>query len=523
MKKILALIVTLIMMVSVLAGCSGNNAGNNSESSSNSGDNQKELKDTIKIALAYDITSLDPQVGKEMRACVISQQIFDTLVEWDAEDGLGSRIVPALAESWDYLSDTSVQFKIRKGVKFHNGENLTADDVVYSIQRTMNSPQVGYYATAIKSIEKVDDYTVVINTKETYAPLLAGLTTTPFCIVSKKVASADEKGFGKNPVGTGRYKYVSYTAGESAKLEAFNDCWRGAPPTKYLEMVIVPENSQRTILLETGEVDIAYEILPNDVSKVEANDKLTMAKIDGAKGYLINFNTQSSGPIGNKLVRQAIDYSVDRELMVQTVLYGNGSPAYIDVGPFNIAYQDTEKRKQNLDKAKELLAQAGYPGGGFTLNLWLNTDAVWLQYAQIIQSELEKIGIQVNIETMESSALSDREKNDSKNFDMSVRFINSLTGDARFTLYNLFYSTSSSNIAKWNNKRADELIAKGRSILDAEKSQDIYKELYGIIYDERPTLPLFYDKIVVGMNKNVEGFVPRADGIHVYGNVICYK
>jgi peptide/nickel transport system substrate-binding protein len=482
-----------------------------------------DIKDTIKIALAYDISSLDPQVGREMRACIISQQIFDTLVEWDHEKGIGSKIVPALATEWKYLSDTEVEFKIRQGVKFHNGEILTADDVVYSLQRTMKSPQVGYYATAFNSVAKIDDYTIVIKTNEAYAPLLSGLTTTPFSIVCKTVAEADEGGFAQHPVGTGRYKYVSYVRGEGARLEAFADCWRGAPRTKILDMRIVPENSQRTILLETGDVDIAYEILPNDVKKIESNSNLKIASIEGAKCYLINFNNASDGPVSKKLVRRAIELCVDRELLVDAVLYGMGYPAYIDVGPNNIAYQPVEKRFQDFETAKKLLAEAGYPNGGFKLNMWLDTNNVWLQYAQVIQSELDKVGIEVNIEVMESSALLARQAKDLKNFDMSVRFMNSLTGDARFTIYNLLYSKSSSNNARWNNPRADELILKGRAIIDPEGSKEIYRELYDLICDERPTLPLYYDKILVGLNRKVEGFIPRSDGIHIYADVICHK
>ena len=538
MKKRLAVFLAAAMAVSVMGGCSGGttsdtantgavseaSAGSEADSGGSQGEEAK-IKDTIKIALAYDITSLDPHIGKEMRACIISQQIFDTLVEWDPAGGIGSEIMPCLATSWEYLSDTAVQFKLREGVKFHDGNVMTAEDVKYSIERCMNSPQVGYNATALDSVEIVDENTVIINTKEPYAPLLASLTITPFSIVSKAAASADEDNFGAHPVGTGRYQFVSYETGASAKLEAFGDCWRGAPKTKYLDMVIVPENAQRTILLETGEVDIAYEILPNDVERVEQSDNLKMATTTGSKCYLVNYNTQAEGrPIGNKLVRQAIECCMDKQLLVDMVLYGKGSPAYNIVSENNVAYQPVEERPCDLEKAKALLAEAGYPGGGFSLNIWLDTNDVWLQYAQIMQAELEKVGITLKIETMESSALASREKSDTDNYDMSVRFINSLTGDSRFTVYNLLFSESASNKSYWKNDRADALMLEGRAILDVEESKDIYKELYGIIREEMPCLPMWFDEILVGLNKNVEGFIPRADGVHVYGqDVVCYE
>ena len=123
-----------------------------------------------------------------------------------------------------------------------------------------------------------------------------------------------------------------------------------------------------------------------------------------------------------------------------------------------------------------------------------------------------------------ASALQSREANDKDNFDMSVRFMNSLTGDARFTLYNLLYSTSASNKSYWNHPRADELMMQGRAIVDVQASHDLYTELYGIIRDEMPSLPLYFDEILVGLSANVEGFIPRGDGIHVFGSdVVCYK
>lgn len=532
MKKIVATMTVAAMLLSLLAGCSGGSisssaaAGGESTAptSAATAGGDRAIKDTINIALAYDISSLDPHIGKEMRACIISQQIFDTLVEWDPEGGIGSKIVPCLATSWEWLSDTSIQFKLREGVKFQDGNEMTAGDVKYSFERCMASKQVGYNATWMKSVEVVDDHTVIVNTNEPYGPLLAALTITPFSIVSKAACEADPDNFGSKPIGTGRYKLVKYTSGEGAVLEAFEDCWRGAPKTKTLDMRIVTEATQRTILLETGEADIAYEVLPNDVSRITENNDLKLSTADGTKCYMINFNCKSDGPVGNKLVRQAIELAINKEELVDTVLYGYGTAAYNVLGGNNVGYQEPAARSQDIEKAKQLLADAGYPGGGFTLNMWLDTSNVWLQYAQIIQASLDQIGITVNIETMESSTLNKRENSELDNYDMGVRFMNSLTGDARFTLYNLLYSTSSSNYAHWENATADELIMKGRATQNIEDAKDIYTELYALISDEMPVLPLYYDQILVGLNANVEGFVPRGDGIHVYGgDVVCYE
>lgn len=508
MKKLLAALLAVVMVVSSFSMTMAD---------------ERAYKDTINIALAYDISSLDPHIGKEMRACIISQQIFDTLVEWNPETGIGSEIIPCLATSWEQLSDTSMKFILRQGVKFHDGTEMTAADVKYSFDRCIASPQVGYNATWMESVEIIDDYTVVVNTYEPYAPMLAALTITPFSIISKSACEKDPDNFASHPVGSGRYQFVSYTSGEGAEITAFEDCWRGTPKTKNINFTIVTEAAQRTILLETGEVDIAYEVLPNDIPRIEDNDELKISSCIGTKVYLLNLNNMTDGPLSNKLVRQAIEYAINKEDLVDAVLYGHGTPAY-NVVPNSVCYQELDARPQNVEKAKALLAEAGYPDGGFSLNIWLDTSNVWYQYATIIQAYLADIGIELNIETMESSTLQKREKEDLSNYDIGTRFINGLTGDARFTLYNLLYSTSSSNLANWTDEKADELIMTGRAIMDPAESVDIYAELYNRIVDEAPVIPLYYDEIDVGLNANVEGFIPRGDGIHVFsGELVCFE
>ena len=529
MKRAISILLSILMLSTTLFGCGNQNTenngtwGNQNNQSTQNSDDDRAVKDTLTIALAYDISSLDPQVGKEARACVVSQQIFDTLLQWDPEGGMGSEIVPALATSWEYLDDCTLELKLREGVLFHNGEEMTADDVVYSIERTMNSSYVGYHATAIDHVEKVDDYTVRIVTSEPYGPLLAALCVTAFSVVCKSVAEADEDGFAENPVGTGPYKFVSYTSGDNIQLEAFDDCWRGTPVTKHINMVIIPENSQRTVMLETGEADIAYDILPNDVNRIEENEDLTLANIQGAKTYVMRFNYDNEGPVGDKRVRQAIEYCLNREQMVDVILYGHGYPAYSTAGTQNLIYQEVEHRTQDFDKARELLEEAGY-ADGFEMNLWTSTDSVLSQYANVIQSELAKVNIDVNIEILESSALLANTESDKENYDSMVNFANDLTFDARYFLYSFYYSGSSNNSSFMHNDQLDELLLAGRQIIDVDEAQDTYKAINDILMDERVEIPLFYDEVLVGMSKDVFGFIPKAQGIHVLGvDIGCYE
>ncbi len=514
-KIVLCLI--LVVMLS-LTGCQGNTP--NSVTETNDGNGEKELKDTITFAQGADITSLDPQIGKELRACYVSTQIYDTLVKFDDD----MQLQPSIAKSWEILSDTQFKFNLRDDVKFHNGDLLTADDVKFSIERTINSSYVANYVDFIESVEKVDDYTVIINTKEPYAATLTTFTTPPTSIVPKKVVEADEKGFALNPVGTGPYKFVEWKQGEYCKLEAFDDYFLGKPETKYVIMKVVPENSQRTILLETGEIDAAYEVLPNDISKIEDNSNLTALKELSFKSIDLELNNESDGPLSNKLVRKAISRAIDKDAIVSAVINNAGQSASTPVAPGLFGYNNKlPTNLYNIEEAKKLLKEAGYENG-FDMNLWTDNNQTYLEICQIVQSQLLELGINVNIETIEYGTLLTRVKDGSDpNYDASIKFFNTITGDGGFTLYNNYYTDSVSNTSHYSNAEVDKLLLEGRSTLDENKRIEAYNGVYEILSEDVPTISFYYEEMCVGVSNKVEGFKLNKAGYHKYKDVKIYK
>ena len=235
-----------------------------------------EYKDTLVWAQGADVTSLDPHQGKETPAVEVTDQIFDTLTVVDAATG---ELQPQIAESWDQNSDTSYTFHIRQGVKFHDGSEVKAEDVKFSLDRAINSAAVSYIVDFIDKVDVVDDYTVNVELKAPYAPALRNLSVPFAAIVPKAVVEADEEAFKLHPIGTGPYKFVEWKQGDSVTLERFDDYYAGPAETQKLVMKVIPEASQRTIALETGEVDLAYDLLPNDLEKVRSNSDLQLFEL----------------------------------------------------------------------------------------------------------------------------------------------------------------------------------------------------------------------------------------------------
>lgn len=290
MKKALAMMITILMLGSLLAGCggtagsssgaaagsseatAGTDAGGDSVGSEASASGDGELVVAIPDAPSY----MDPHIQATFGTYRVTTQIFDRLVQLDNS----MQFTPKLAESWDVEDETTTVFHLRQGVKFHNGEEMTAEDVKYSLERCMASEGVNTNYLIIDTVEAVDDYTVKVTTKEPFNALLYRLTLDAAAIVSKTAAESGDD-FNANPVGAGPFKFVSWDIGGDVVLEAHEDYYGGAPEIKRLVFRPIPEAINRTIGLETGEIDMAYDLDFNDLETVENNDNLTSMSRSG--------------------------------------------------------------------------------------------------------------------------------------------------------------------------------------------------------------------------------------------------
>ena len=511
MKKLLTVTLTIALLtVMLFTGC-GNNDG---------GEATGTVQDTITFAQSADITSLDPHVGKQTVAITVTGNIFDTLVKYDSE----MNIVPNIAESWEVLSDTSVKFNIRKGIKFHDGSELTAKDVKYSIERILDHVEVSYILDFVSDVEIEDDYTVIVNTSEPFGPILAHFAYPAAAIVPMDVVEADPEGFALNPVGSGPYKFVEWKQGEYCKLEAFEDYYAGKALTQNVVMKVVPEAAQRTIQLETGEIDLSYEVSANDVSKIEGNEELKMYSSQSLKCTFLTMNYTYDGPLKNKDVRHAIELAIDKQGIVDAVLYGSGDVASSVVPPLAFGYNpEIGVSEYNVEKAKELLAEAGYPDG-FEISLWTSDDQTDLEMSQIVKSQLAEIGITVNLDVIEWGTL--LSKLGDPDHGIIVDYWTTTTADANYTLYPLYHSTvaaTAGNDSFYGEEDVDKLLDAAKVSLDADERMGYYTELANIVNEDLPYIPMYYPAMTIGANAGIEGLWVSPMGYHELNRVTLTK
>ncbi len=509
MKRVLIVLLALLCTTLLFAG-----GAKESSSASEPG-----FKDTITFGQGADVTSFDPHVGKETPAVAVTNHIFDTLVDTDPVTG---EVIPQIAERWEQLSAVSYRFFIRKGITFHNGEELKADDVKFSLDRAIASASVSYIVDFIKEVQIEDDYTVVVTTKAPYGPTLRNLAVPFAAIVPKDYVTANPDALKTKPVGSGPYKFVSWAQSDNVKLEAFDKYFLGAPKTKYLVMKVIPEASQRTIALETGELDISYDILVSDLKRVTANKDLTLFEAPSLTCFYISFNMRKA-PFDNQKVRQAINMAIDRQLLVDTVNSGTGAPADEIVAPAVFGYYSTGLWEYNPTKAKALLAEAGYPNG-FSCSLWVNNNQSRVEMCQAVQEMLREIGITCKVEVMEFGTFISRTT--AGEHDMGYFGWVTSTKDADYTYYSLEHSSqhgAPGNRSFIDDPEVDRLVELGRTSADTKVREAAYKDLAIRLKEVANNAPIIYTAITAGANKKVKDFVLDPIGYHRLEGVTVAK
>ncbi|PWM60138.1 MAG: hypothetical protein DBX63_11875 [Clostridia bacterium] len=535
MKKALALLMTVALFACSFAACQQNetpdptpaqqdqNNGQSNEQPSqpdNSAQPSGAQKESVVWAQPSDITSLDFHVGKNPASFAVTCNIFDTLVTWDAEN----KVIPHLASEWEFVDEDSLQLKLREGVLFHDGEELTAEDVQYTLTRAKNSTIVKNNFSWLDSVDVVDEYTVVVNTIGAYAPVLNALCNPLAGIMPKHLLEADDEAMAKNPVGTGPFKFVERKEGEYVKMEANESYWNGTVASKYLEMRVVPEASQRATLLETDEIDIAYDMLASDVERLNSGEKATVLSAPSFKVFYLTINCNSgTAALQDARVRQAIEYAIDKDALCSAVMYGYATPVSSLVGPGVFGYDAAPTANlYDVEKAKSLLSEAGY-ADGFEMSIWVqSSDQIRQEACVIIQSMLEEVGITVTVEPMDGTVMDDTIVKGGDFAACSSMYYN-LMGDADYVLYSNISPESTSNLSHYSSEAAMEKLLAARSLTDDAARAAVYAEISAIMAQDRPYIPLWAYQNLVGVRTGVQGFVLSPITAYRYENVAVYE
>lgn len=473
---------------------------------------------TVVISQGAKPKSLDPAMYNSIPDLTVSRQFYNTLLNREAD----GTITPELAESYEYESDTVLKVNLKKGIKFHNGDELTADDVVFSFQRMTTKPGASIMIAEIDKVEKIDDYTVKFILKNSSSPLLFNLAHPLTSILNKKYVESKNDDISADAMGTGPYQLTSYGSGEKIEMKAYDNYFQGKPKVDGIIFREITEDSSRLAALETGEIDIAYGMAAITAQTIEANEKLDLISNPTTATEYITLNV-TKAPFNNKDFRLAMNYAIDKQSIVDSIFLGKAKVAKSIVNPNVFGYYDGLKGfEYNPEKAKELIEKSGIKDKNFAI--YVNDNPVRLQAAQIIQANLKEIGIDMTIETLEWGTY--LQKTAEGDF---VAFLGgwiSGTSDADIVLYPLLDSKSiggAGNRARYNNPAFDYEVEQARVVLDPEARKEHYKNAQLIVEEESPLVVLYNKNENIGINKRIKGFNYDATTMHKLGSLEIVK
>ncbi|MGV8855876.1 MAG: ABC transporter substrate-binding protein [Devosia sp.] len=459
---------------------------------------------TLIVVQSAEAVGLDAMQNSLQHSLNIAFNIQDRLFDPQEDGSVG----PGLAESWEFTDDTTLVVHMRPGLTFHNGEPVNAEAVRYSFERLVSPELASPHAGRMEQIESVaviDDLTVQFKTKAPFAPMLH-LMSYYLAIVPPIATAATEKdAFNRMPIGAGPYRIESWERGGDVVLTAFEGYWDGPPPYDKVIFKAIPEESARVASFLTGESQVIEGVSVRSQATIEKSGKGTLTDSMGVMPY-VGLNTLK-GPFTDILVRQAVNYGVNRALIKAALFNDRGILAAGPISPRTFgADLSLQPYPYDVEKAKALLAEAGYPDG-FEIRMSYPTNMTQIQeQAQAIASDLEKIGLKVTLDPLDRAVMSERYKN--RELEMYIYWWDDNPEPDRY-MYSLFHSNSRDYYYK--NASNDAFLDKGRSTLDRDERAKIYNEIDRNLYEEAPWLYLYIIPETYAVAPSVD-YVGRRDG-----------
>lgn len=504
MKKYFSLFLVVLMVSAVLLGCSGKTATTSDAPAT------KE-KDTLVIAVNEDISGLDPFAQNTSLQNGYTILMYDTLLSLNPQTGAVEK--NGLATDYEIVSATEYIFHLREGVKFHEGQTLTAEDVKYSIERAAASNGMASKVSQVDHVEVIDPLTVriVLNTPST--TILNNLAFCGTSIFCKEWDEAHKDSFKHN--GTGPYKFVDWKSGESFEVTRFDGYWGNNPgKMKNLKFMVMTENNARTIALETGEVDVNATVAEVDFERFQKDDNITVYSEPSTWVYFLCLNN-AKGATKDRAVREAIAHAINKQDVIDVFLEGHGSVKNVPIGDGQ-SYCDNSipGYEYDVELAKKMLAEAGYADG---FDMILTSSEQNLPASQVVQAQLQAIGINAKIEQMEYAAREQRAL--AGDMEGIIDSWQPATSDADNPLRNLLYSTSTwaNNECYYNNPEYDKLLDAALVETDPAKAQDLYTQVQQLIYEDVPLIPIFARMWTVAARNEVKGIqIPAVGDAMIY-------
>lgn len=496
MKRTLAILLALAMLLSCLVAC-GNQSTESATGNNATGEQTAAFGDTLRVACATDISTLDPTNFTDLQTQLASTALYSRLVKFDKD----LNIVFDVAEDYEVLSDLEWQFTLKQGVKFHDGSELKSADVAASIMRAKEQPLIAHIVEQIDSVECPDDYTVVIKTKVPFAPLLNNLAD-PACSILPKALIDAGNDFNAHPVGSGPYTFTEWQPGEKSVFTKFADYFdtENASQFEKLELLVVPEAASRSIMLETGEIEIATSLDVVDYSRVKDNADLGLYETTANQLYYLVFN-QNKAPFDNQDFRKAIEYAVDKESVIAASQDGKGD-LLLSALPKNVAGYIEYEYDYNPELAKEYLEKSGYVQGDEVFTIYTMSELL-TKMAQVIQSNLADIGIKVEIE--QNTVAAHMEMLGAGEFELGLSGWSTAPDPDRF-LRPLFHmdSVGTNNFSQMKDEALSAEIDAAVGILDVAERTAAYEKINSELMDKAVIVPITGKLILVGYRAGLQ-------------------
>lgn len=459
----------------------------------------------VSVALQGDMPSIDPSKDSSPIGYNFRLNVFDSLTDIQADGSVGAR----LAEKWEPSPDAKVwTFTLRKGVKFHNGDTVTADDVVWTYRKILNdtTSPVRTWIRIVEKVEKIADDRIQFTLAQPFA-IFDRQTTFVWIMPQKAYETMGEQAFGQKPIGSGPYMVREWRKDDRLVLDAFKDYWKGEPALKTGIFRPIPAEASRAAALLTGEIGIVPVVPPSMMDRLKSSADVTVGTAEGFRANFLGFNTKLPA-LSNLKLRQAMDVAIDRDALTKQLLRGLGTPASQVVPPVNFGFDKSRKpTAYDPERAKALVKESGYAGEAIPFQYPSNNLAMANEVAQAVAGYLTAVGINVKLEPMEYTAF------------FPAWAQRKMTGMYLFAFGSSVYDADSPMTGLYEEgsriydviPEIDKLAKEQRQQTDPDKRRELFAKIFEISQQNLPFIPLYYEMQAFGIRKGIE-WKPRPDG-----------
>lgn len=524
LKRSTYLVLTVLMLVGlVFAGCSSNEVANDSSDSTEASKDQptveKEGKD-LTVAVAENFISMDPHDTNDTLSYSAQKTMLEGLVGFDKD----MNVVPVLAEDYEASDDaTEFIFYLRQGVTFHDGTPLNAEAVKVNVDRLANPDnQLKRHSlfSIVKETQVVDEYTVKVILKEPFGAMIGNFAHPAAMMLSPKALEEYGKDVSRHPVGTGQYVYKEWQPGDHLTVAKNENYWKdGYPKVDSITFRPTPENGSRVAMLQTGEADFIYPVPTEQAATINGNDGII---VENAPSIIVRYMSMNvlKEPYDDVRVRQAINYAINKEAFIKVVLNGYGSIQDSIIAPNTRFYSKQTPYEIDLEKAKQLMKEAGLEGG-FTAKMWGANNSSTIKGMEFLQQQLAQINVKVEIVPMESGTRSEKiwgvQDPEDAEIELYYGGWSPSTGDADWGIRPLLGGLENAppysyNTAYYNNEEGNKYIADGLATADPEKRRVAYEKAQKVLWEGAPWAFLAVTDTMAGKKNYLEGIYLLPDG-----------